>query len=721
VSTFLLEIGTEELPADFSRLVGGQLELRVAKDFEDRRLEYGSIYSTTTPRRVVLLVNDLADKASDFEELRKGPAYNNAFVNGSPTNAAIGFAKSLSISVKDLAVRETQKGSFVFGKKVELGESSLEILKQLIPGWLSALQGKRFMRWGSKDRRFARPIRWIVALLDDELIPLIIRDTDPEVTTTRLSRGHRLFSSEVSISSASSYCSDLQKFGVAVDRNKRLSLIEALINDASDSMNALPDISNELLNELTDLVELPSLIIGEIDDSFLELPPEVLTTVMKVHQRYIPLYKNNYKRNSLSLNSRNILLPRFLCICNSIEDSKEKVKIGNERVLRARLSDADFFMKIDLSNSSLERADLLRNVIFAKGLGSLFDRVSRITWVVKFLTKELALNPEDEKLALLSAELSKNDLTSQMVGEFPELQGLMGAKYLVSEGQSQKISIALLEQYLPKYSGGELPQSPIGSILAIADRIELIISIFAKGERPSGSSDPYALRRAANGILNILWARNWSINILRLIELSIDHWVTILPDLAINKSSLIDEIFAFLRLRIIGVLEELLIDQDIVQAVAGEGNPINKLLLDPNDVKIRADLLSNMRNNCKLSKLQKTVNRASSISFKCDLELDILSPVNIIDESLFESECEFKLLEMIRSIEPIVIDSGTKRYSKLVEKLVCASEVLEDFFDGPKSIMVMVDDENIRNNRLKLLAILRNQALQLCDFTRINP
>ena len=463
MSTFLLEVGTEELPADFSRLVIPQLEELVSRDLKEKRLEHGHVYCTTTPRRIVLLVNDLAGKALDFEEDRKGPPANQAYLNGLPTKAAIGFASRLQLNVEDLEIKETSKGPFVFGKIVEKGEPAIDILQALIPSWISNLQGRRFMRWGNDERRFSRPIRWIISLIDDQVIPLVIKDTDPKIKSGRLSRGHRLYSDSISVPNAESYFTLVNDKGVNVDRDKRFSLINNLIDQASLQLNAKPDVSDELINELTDLVENPSLLIGQIDNKYLDLPSEVLCTVMKVHQRYVPLYLEDANLNQLSLHSKGIVLPKFLCICNSLLGSEDTVKRGNERVLRARLADAEFFLSLDLSIPSIKRCELLKNVTYAEGLGSLSNRVDRIIWLVELLNNNLLTNAKKASLAIKAAELSKNDLVSQMVGEFPELQGIMGGKYLLAEGYSQEIALAMSEQYLPRYSGDKLPESEIGT------------------------------------------------------------------------------------------------------------------------------------------------------------------------------------------------------------------------------------------------------------------
>ncbi|WP_320667601.1 glycine--tRNA ligase subunit beta [Prochlorococcus sp. MIT 1307] len=719
MATFLLEVGTEELPADFARLVTPQLEKLVKNDLTQRRLDFQLVKCTSTPRRIVLIAEGVADSARDFESEYKGPPANKAFLNGSPTKAAIGFAKKFDLDPSALEVRETSKGSFVFAKVCESGADAKELLGELIPGWIGNLQGRRFMRWGLGEQRFSRPVRWLVAFLDESLIKVCLKGTDPEVVSGRQSKGHRLHQDDVVISSAKEYQSILSKSGVQIDRDKRQGLIQQLIINASKELNAVVDISIELLEELTDLVESPNLIIGEFDHQFLELPAEVLSTVMRVHQRYIPLYLDLDLVDPLSLNAKNTLFPKFLCISNGLPSANKTIKLGNERVLRARLSDAQFFVQADLAVTSSDRCDQLSNVTFAEGLGSLLDRVKRIEWISNSLCKYLKYLSLDKQIIHRAASLCKHDLVSQMVNEFPELQGIIGAKYLLAEGESRDISLAVLEHYLPRYAGGDLPKSDAGSILALSERIELLLSIFAKGERPTGSSDPYALRRAGNGILLILKEKGWKLNLNELLEYSINYWSALFTELTINPNRILLDISEFLRLRIISILEESGIDFDIAQAVAGQTIDIKRLLSDPVDVFTRANLLTDMRSSGQLLSVQQVVTRASRLAKSSLLDISLLSSTNVVDSKLFEKESEFNMLKIINSLEPIALSDHSDRYVLLAKKLSESTSVLSSFFDGDGSVMVMTDSDDIRINRLNLLRVLCNQASIIADFDQI--
>ncbi len=719
VSTFLLEIGTEELPADFACLVLNQLKDLAYRDLVEHRLEFGEIRCTSTPRRVVLLVNDLATEAKDFEEEKKGPPADKAFKNGLPTQAGIGFAKRLGLNPEELIIRETSKGEFVFARLFKKGLPTKDLLVKLIPEWISSLQGRRFMRWGNGERRFSRPIRWLVSLIDDQLISVHLTNSDPEIKSGFLSKGHRLVEQSVKIPSASFYFKTLKDVGVEVDRSERSASISELVNKAANELNARPDLPDYLLEELTDLVESPSLLLGNIDEDFLKLPAEVLSTVMRVHQRYVPLYQIDATNDPLALEATKSLLPHFLCISNGLKKSKKNITRGNERVLKARLADAEFFVNFDLSISSDKRREKLANVTFSEGLGSLLDRVERMKWISTLLSSHLSLSAPLSNTFLRATHFCKNDLVSQMVGEFPELQGVIGGKYLLAEGESRDVSLAVMEHYLPKGSNDNLPKSEAGCLLALTERIELLLSIYSKGERPSGSSDPYALRRAANGIIQILFARSWTLNLNRLLDKSIEHWIYLFPKFNIDKKHVHNDLSELFRFRIINNLEELGIDFDISQSVAGDTVTLDKVLVDPLDTLIRARLLSTLRNNGDLSSLQAVVTRAARLAEKGDLPRDVFSASDVVNSELFEKESEHQMLNVINNLEPIVNSFSDDKYLELANGLVAGSKALSAFFDGEQSVMVMTKEELVRNNRLNLLAILRNQASVLADFNQI--
>ena len=474
MSTFLLEIGTEELPADFARMALPQLEQLVRRDLEAHRLSPESIYCTSTPRRLVVSVAGLPLRQPDLKEERKGPPQAQALKDGQPTAAALGFAKRCGVSAEALEIRDTPKGPFVFALCLELGRPTPEVLATQIPLWIEALQGRRFMRWGEGESRFSRPVRWLVALLDAELVPVTLVGSDPAVAASKESRGHRLHKASVVVEGAESYGAVLAAAGVEVDRERRGALIRSAVEASAAAHDADADLPEALFQELIDLVESPSLLEGRFDEHYLGLPAEVLSTVMRSHQRYVPLYRKGHSPDPLALDARASLLPSFLCISNALPEASASVTRGNERVLKARLADAEFFVRADRSIASIDRRSQLSRVTFAEGLGSLLDRTERLEWCTDVLLEQLELSASCGSYARRAAHLCKHDLVSQMVGEFPELQGAMGGKYLVAEGEPWQVGLAVLEHYLPRGAGDALPTSVAGAVVALAERLELL-------------------------------------------------------------------------------------------------------------------------------------------------------------------------------------------------------------------------------------------------------
>ena len=717
MATFLLEIGSEELPADFVRLALPQLRQRVEDDLAAARLTWQELRVTGTPRRLAVLIGGLATRQEDRREDRKGPPAATAFAEGSPTAAALGFAGRCGVPAEALEVRPTPKGDFVFAQVLEPGQPTTTVLQSLIPEWIWGLQGRRFMRWGAGESRFSRPVRWLVALLDDEVVPVDLVDCDPVVSSGRLSRGDRLSQQPLAIARADVYFETLAAAAVMADRDGRAATIGAEIKAAAQAAAGVPDLPEALFDELVDLVEAPQVLTGSLDERYLALPPEVLSTVMRSHQRYVPLGCPGALPDSLALEARDLLLSRFLFVANGRDPAAaDTVRRGNERVLRARLDDAAFFVRADRSVASIDRRDQLDRVAFAEGLGSLLDRSQRLEWFTDALLEALALAVPTAAAARRAAHLCKHDLVSQMVAEFPELQGVMGGKYLLAEGEPRAVALAVQEHYLPRGAGDSLPTSDAGAVVALAERLELLLSSFARGERPSGSSDPYGLRRAGNGILQILWDRGWTLDLVALLQRSCRHWAAILPDLDIDAISLEASMVELLRQRLVSQLEEEGFEGDLVEAVAGETVLTARLLGDPADARRRLLLLADLRHQGQLAALQTVVQRASRLADKGDLDLGALGPEGTVDVALFNSPSEAAMLGVIETLRPYAQAQDGSGYGALAQGLAQSASTLADFFDGPQSVLVMADDPAVRRNRLNLLGILRNQAAQLADF-----
>jgi len=719
MATFLLEIGTEELPADFAGSALEQLEQRVRRDLSEARLTTAVIRVDGTPRRLALQLEGLPERQGDRQEERKGPPAQQAFRDGRPTPAAEGFARRCGVEPEDLEVRDTDKGAFVFARILETGRATSEVLAELAPAWIWSLQGRRFMRWGNGESRFSRPVRWLVALLDDAVVPITLADCDPPLRSDRLSRGHRLHPAPVVIGSAEAYRPTLAAADVQVDRHQRATAIREAITFAAETSSARADLPDSLFEELVDLVESPRLIEATIEERFLALPPEVLSTVMRAHQRYVPLLRRDVPADPLALEARSQLLPSFLFIGNGLATAEATIRRGNERVLRARLADAEFFLKADRSTASIDRREQLARVTFAEGLGSLRDRVERLEWCTDVLLERLALPGPVASHARRAAHLCKHDLVSQMVGEFPELQGVMGGKYLLAEGEPREVALAVLEHYLPRGAGDALPSSDAGAVVALAERLELLLSIYAKGERPSGSSDPYALRRAGNGLLQILWERGWQLDLLALLQRCTSEWTSLFPAFAVDSGALAAELAEFLRQRLVSLLEEEGLAVDLVQAVAGEGLALERVLGDPADARRRAELLLALRRSGELAGVQGVVQRASRLAEKGTLASGVCEAAGVVDPALFEKSSEAAMLQVLRELEPVATGHDHDRYQQLARGLADSAPTLAAFFDGADSVLVMADDPVVRTNRLNLLGVLRNQAAVLADFTRL--
>jgi glycyl-tRNA synthetase beta chain len=557
----------------------------------------------------------------------------------------------------------------------------------------------------------------LVALHGDDVINVEMPGADPVVRSDRYSRGHRLYGNQqLCIASADQYVKTLQKAGVLVDRDERSRLIRASIDQGAEAAEGEANCPDRLFEELVDLVEDPRVLQGQIAERFLQLPPEVISTVMQAHQRYVPLEIPGLDPDPLRLTAEAVLRPEFLLVANGLEQASALITRGNERVLGARLADAEFFLEVDRRQASATRRDALSRVTFAEGLGSLRDRCDRIERLTNQLLTDLVLSDSVATASRRAAHLCKHDLVSQMVGEFPELQGLMGGKYLLEEGESRDVALAVVEHYLPRGAGDELPSTDAGAVVALAERFELLLSIFAKGERPTGSSDPYALRRAGNGVLLILWNQGWKLDLNVFLAKAVEAWRELFPAFAVDTAQLTSDLSALLRQRITSQLEDDGYAADLVQAVAGDTVSTTRLLHDPLDVRVRIQLLRGLRDQGRLTAVQAVVQRASRLAEKGDLPLDVLSSTEVVDPSRFESASEKGLFDATERLNPLA-ERGA--YQELCDVLVESTPALEAFFDGDQSVMVMADDPALRMNRLNLLGVLRNQAAVFAQFELI--
>ena len=723
MATFLLEVGTEELPASFLDSAFEQWRSRIPASLSDAHLSPESIELYGTPRRLAVVINGLPDRQPDRSEEIKGPSAKAAFKNGKPTKAAEGFARSKGVSVDDFEIRETEKGEFIFVTQNIKGRPVADMLSDLIPDWIFGLEGKRFMRWGDGDLRFPRPIRWLVSLLDDTLLPITIDNASEVCTSDRLSYGHRVLApGNIPIATATDYVKTLRKAFVEVDPVKRKDTIIEQTHTVAKSVNGKAMINEDLLQEVVNLVEYPTAVVGTFDTEFLEIPSEVTITEMESHQRYFPVVSAKTNASDSALASVD-LLPHFITISNGDPAKSDIIAAGNARVIRARLSDGKFFFDADRKKSLEDYVPQLETVTFQRDLGSVKAKVDRIMAIANRISTQLSLKKAEAKTIQRAALLCKADLVTQMVGEFPELQGIMGQKYAIASNEPQAVADAIAEHYLPKGADDALPQTLAGQVVGLSDRLDTLVSIFSLGMIPSGSSDPFALRRAANAVVNVTWAGDLQVNLQSLLGDIISDFT---QDNDIKKgdaTSLQTQLEDFFLQRLRSLFQdEQGIDYDLINAVLGEDDAeyTGRALTSVLDVRDRAQFLQSIRANGDLEKIYETVNRASRLATKGELDTTTLSPNGLVDTDQFQQTSEQAFYDAIVALVPKTEAAQANRdYQTLVGALADIAPIVSTFFDGPDSVLVMDEDLSIRANRLNLLGLLRNHARVLADFGAI--
>ncbi|MBW4497332.1 MAG: glycine--tRNA ligase subunit beta [Oscillatoria princeps RMCB-10] len=710
---FLLEVGTEELPADFVGDAIEQWRSGVPQTLTENYLTFEGIYVYGTPRRLAVLVRGIPDRQPDREEEIKGPPASAAFKDGQPTKAAEGFAKKQGVGPEALEVRPTDKGDFVFVRRKIAGRPTADILGELAPGWIAGLEGKRLMRWADGDFRFPRPIRTLVALLDKEVLPVGLVNSSETLKSDRICCGHRvLHPAPVEIPQADDYVECLRAAFVEVDPEQRKTKILEQVQAAAQKAGGHADISPDLLKEVTNLVEWPTAVTGKFDEEFLILPPEVITTVMVTHQRYFPVLKSKDSSE---------LLPYFITISNGDPGKSDTIATGNERVIRARLADGRYFYKTDIAKPLESYLTQLETVTFQEDLGTVRDKVSRVMRIAGAIAEQLQLAGEDRTAIERAALLCKADLVTQMVYEFPELQGVMGEKYARASGEQEAVAAAIFEHYLPRGAADSLPQTLAGQVVGLADRLDTLVSIFGLGMLPTGSSDPFALRRAANAVISITWAADLTINLQQLLEVIATNFAALHPKA--SPTELLKQLQEFFAQRIRTLLqEERSIDYDLVSAVLGENDPeyIARALNDLLDARNRADFLQEIRKNGKLDEIYETVNRSTRLAKQGDLDTAVLSPTAAVRPELFQKPSEGAFYDAVAQLLPKTqACQQTRNYQQLVGALAEIAPTVSTFFDGPESVLVMDENPDIRRNRLNLLGLLRNHARILADFGAI--
>lgn len=712
MATFLLEVGTEELPAQFVASAIAQWRSRIPADLSAQVLAADRVEIFGTPRRLAVLIHGLPDQQSHQTEDVKGPPAQAAFKDGQPTPAALGFAKKQGVDVADFEMRPTDKGEFVYIRKVIEGRKTPAVLAELIPQWIFGLEGKRFMRWADGDLRFSRPVRWLVSLWDDQILPVQLENEATIVKGDRLSAGHRvLHPAPVQIAAASDYVKALAAAHVQVDPIQRASVIVEQVRAVAQSVGGVAEIPEDLLAEVVNLVEWPTAVVGSFDQAFLELPAEVVTTEMVSHQRYFPVR-----------DASGGLLPYFITVSNGDPAKSKVIAAGNERVIRARLSDGQFFFKADRAIPLADYLPKLETVTFQADLGSVRAKVDRIQHNAQRIAEQLQADGSTAATINRAALLCKADLVTQMVGEFPELQGVMGEKYALASKELKAVATAIAEHYLPRGAEDGLPQTLEGQVVAIADRLDTLVCIFGLGMLPTGSSDPFALRRSANAILNIVWAAKLPIDLQQLVQVTAAAFAQSFSKTE-GLETLQHQLQEFFLQRIRTLLqEEQHVDYDLVNAVLGEADSdyTQRALEDLLDVQSRALFLQQLRTDGILANIYETVNRATRLAKQGTLDTQTLDPSAAVDPQLFQQSSEKAFYDALATLLPQTLRASSNRdYGLLVKGLGAIAPTVSAFFDGSDSVLVMAGDPKLKQNRLHLLGLLRNHARVLADFGEI--
>ena len=680
----LLEIGVEELPSRFGQTTLDQIENNLSKLLKEERINFDNIEKYATPRRLTFVIKNLADKATDLEEEVKGPAKKIAVdADGNFTKPALGFMKSKGLDPENVYFKQLGNAEYLFGTIKQEGKHTSEVLKNIVPEAIKNVTFPKAMRWGGKNMRFARPIRWMVALLNNEVL-----DIDLEgIKSSNITRGHRfLGEKEFEVNSVEEYFEKLDKNFVVLDQHKRKEMIREQAIEVAKSLGGEVELDEDLLEEITFLVEYPTAFYGEFDEEYVKLPKEVVTTPMKEHQRYFPVLKDGK------------LLPNFIAVRNGDSNRIDLVKAGNEKVLRARLADALFFYHEDTKKPLESFVDKLQTVVFQAKLGTVYDKTLRIEKLSQVILNELNMT-ESKENTLRAAKLCKADLVTNMVFEFTELQGIMGRDYAKVSGENEEVCQGIFEHYLPRFAGDILPETNTGIALSIADKLDSIAGFFAIGIKPSGSQDPYALRRQALGILSILLDRKLSVNLNNLINAALDNY----SNLEFNKEEVASQIVEFFVERVKNLFKDLGIRYDVIDAV------LNNNLDDISDIHTRALELNRWLQKDELVEMLTAFNRVATLAEK--------ATTDIVKEDLLKEDAEIKLYngfkEIKSNVESLLLD---KKYNEALDAFATLRPLVDNLFDN---VMVMDKDEAIKENRLGLLKQIYSTMLTICDLSKI--
>ena len=678
----LFEIGTEELPANYMPNILKDLKALALKKLQDARVPFADVTVMGTPRRLAVLVSGVEETQADSTEEFKGPALNIAYKDGEPTKAAQGFARGKGVDVKDLVVRD----NYIYAVKHIQGRSTAELLPNVLQEILTNIPFPNHMRWADFDFRFLRPIHWLVALFGTGVIPVSVTD----INSDRYTMGHRFLSNrKIEIPVADDYEKILEDNFVIADQDKRREMIRRQITELAREEGGEIEIAADLLEEVNYLVEYPTPLCGKFEDKYLALPEAAIITPMRDHQRYFPVRGKDGK-----------LLNKFIAVRNGGKAFLENVAHGNERVLRARLSDAEFFFNEDRKQKLEAYEEKIKTVVFQEGLGNMYDKSRRLMQLVEMIHFGLQsrVSLDDLKRA---ARLCKCDLVTGMVTEFTELQGVMGREYARLDGEKPDICEGIFEQYLPRFAGDILPKTEIGQILSIADKVDNIVATFSRGKAPTGSQDPFALRRQALGIINILLDSSKHMDMAKIVGASI-----LLLKVPVEKvKELGTQIIEFVKLRFRNLLLEQKVRYDVIDAVlADERNN------DLYDLYLRVQALNEYVKGEKAAEMIQAATRVNNLSSKAEAVV----PVN---ESLFKEEAEKALYAVVKKLDTEIIPLTVRYdYAGALNILSELNAPVNKFFDD---VMVMDKDEAVKNNRLSLLCLVKDLVNCVGDLSKL--
>ncbi len=689
MNALLFEIGTEEIPAGYIKPALRFLATSAEKQLTELGLNYGKIQTVGTPRRLTLVVENLQEKQEDRRQEHVGPAKKAGFDGqGNPTKAAMGFARSKGVAVEDLHIVATDKGEYLMAVEEVKGQQTSELLPELLATLIEETPFPKSMHWADGSLTFARPIQWLLALLNGEVVELTVEG----VKSGNMTRGHRFMAPEFfQVRDFAGYIQGLEERHVIVDPDKRREMVVQTVRDAvrekAGQDDARPLFDEALVDTVTNLVEIPWGICGSFDEKFLELPREALITSMREHQKYFPV-----------IDSDDNLLPMFVAVNNTDIADTRMAANGHERVIRARLEDGLFFFNEDKKHSLADRLDKLSGIIFQKKLGTMEAKSARIAQLAGALAEQIV--PEQKENAVRAALLAKADLLTEMVGEFPSLQGVIGGEYARIDGEEEAVATAIREHYMPVRAGSALPENLIGAVVGISDRLDTLVGCFAIGERPTGNKDSFGLRRQAIGLISIIRGLKLSLSLKDMVTMALDGYQGVVD----AGSEVVGQVLDFVRLRFENELLASGYNQGVVEAATSVG--FDDLI----DCLLRMNALNSIRSRASFIVLSGSFKRIKNITRE-NVSTDVLP-------DLLKENAEQQLEAIVQSVRAEILPMIEQQdYDRALEVLLQMKEPVDRFFD---EVMVMAEDQDLRRNRLNLLTVLRKLVLHIGDISRMH-